>query len=81
MISFYANSKSFDRSDRLFENYIKPKLTEFNESQLENLIKANDNDQVRLRRRAPEANVYIQNQMQKLNPSFDFSRHPNFKTK
>lgn len=80
LISFYANSKSFDRSDSLFENYIKPKLTEFNESQLEKLIKANDNDQVRLRRRAPEANVYIQNQMQKLNPSFDFSKYKNFKT-
>ncbi len=81
LISYYEKSNSYDNSDNLFENYIKPKLTEFNESQLEKLIKANDNDQVRLRRLAPQANVYIQSQMQKINPFFDFSRYPNFKTK
>lgn len=73
-VKYYSEASSYNGGDMRFENLIMPYIAKFNKQQLENIIKAtNENGQIHGRRKAKSDNTEVYNRMQELDPAFDFT--------
>jgi len=81
LINIFGNSDNYDTADTRFRNLIDPFLNTFDKIDLENIIKAiNDNSQIYGRRKGRESNWKIKQQMNKIsNNGFKYHKYPNFK--
>lgn len=73
-VKYYSEASSYNGGDMRFEDLIMPYIAKFNKQQLENIIKAtNENGQIHGRRKAKSDNTEVYNRMQELDPTFDFT--------
>lgn len=80
LIEMYSRCRTFDQADSRFETLIYPMLQNFSLLELTEIIKAVDkNGQINGRRFARSSNNHIKEQMDKLNPVFDYSQYPDFR--
>lgn len=79
LIMMYGRSKSFDQADSRFDNLIQPILKKLTILELTELIKnVHENSQVHGRRYSKWSNRLVKEQVDKLNPNFDFSPYNYF---
>lgn len=79
LIMMYGRSKSFDQADLRFDYLIQPILKRFTLLELIELIKnVHENGQINGRRYAKWSNRLIKEQVDRLDPNFDFSTYANF---
>jgi hypothetical protein len=79
LIMMFGRSKSFDQADIRFDYLILPILKKFTILELTEIIKCIDeNSQVNSRRYSKSSNKLVKEQVDRLNPNFDFSTYKNF---